>query len=59
MELKTKDGETLSSYLLKAVKPQGITVLFMHGNAGNIVCLPADPALEDVLTTAGSPTTNR
>ncbi|TGZ76447.1 alpha/beta-hydrolase [Ascodesmis nigricans] len=36
VKLTTKDGETLNSFFLKAVKPKGVTVLFMHGNAGNI-----------------------
>ncbi|KAL7266230.1 bem46 protein, variant [Rhizina undulata] len=36
--LKTPDGEKLNSYLLKGVKriEKNVTVLFMHGNAGNI-----------------------
>ncbi|KAI5857615.1 Alpha/Beta hydrolase protein [Tricharina praecox] len=36
VKLFTKDGETLNSYFLKADKPAGVTVLYMHGNAGNI-----------------------
>lgn len=36
VKLFTKDGETLNSYLLKARRSIGVTVLFMHGNAGNI-----------------------
>ncbi|CCX11761.1 Alpha/Beta hydrolase protein [Pyronema domesticum] len=36
VKLYTKDGETLNSYFVKARKKSGVTVLYMHGNAGNI-----------------------
>lgn len=39
VDLKTPDGETLKCFLLKPHEEQasGFTVIFFHGNAGNIV----------------------
>ena len=34
--IKTKDGETLHGYFLKAKKNTNKTIIYLHGNAGNV-----------------------
>ena len=36
VSIKTKDGETLHGYFLKAKKNTDKTIIYLHGNAGNV-----------------------